>query len=69
MPRRRYAQHIQTFNGTAPQEHGADVPVFVATCPFTEPGREFAAKDVLVLLELDRLGRWKHGITAVVVLR
>ncbi|MEU3462903.1 restriction endonuclease [Streptomyces sp. NPDC006733] len=65
---KRYAPHrsvgsrdIQTFNGTARAEHGADVPVFVATCPFTGPGRDFAAKHALVLIDLDLLGFWNTG--------
>ncbi|WP_349307962.1 MULTISPECIES: restriction endonuclease [unclassified Streptomyces] len=65
---KRYAPHrsvgsrdIQTFNGTARQEHGADIPVFVATCPFTKPGRDFAARQALVLIDLDLLGFWNTG--------
>ncbi|MEW2490930.1 restriction endonuclease, partial [Streptomyces sp. NPDC048411] len=44
---KRYAKHrtvgsrdIQTFNGTARAEHGADVPLFVASCVFTDPARK-----------------------------
>ncbi|MCZ4103319.1 restriction endonuclease [Streptomyces sp. H39-C1] len=65
---KRYAPHrsvgsrdIQTFNGTARAEHHADIPVFVATCPFTKPGRDFAAKHALVLIDLDLLGFWNTG--------
>jgi restriction system protein len=65
---KRFAQHrsvgsrdIQTFNGTARLEHGADVPVFVATCVFTKPARAFAAKHALTLIDIDLLGFWNGG--------
>jgi restriction system protein len=65
---KRYAKHrsvgsrdLQTFNGTARQEHGADVPVFVASCVFTQPARAFAAKHVLVLVDVNLLGLWNSG--------
>ncbi|WP_413754682.1 restriction endonuclease [Streptomyces sp. R-74717] len=52
---KRYAKHrtvgsrdIQTFNGTARAEHGAEVPVFVASCVFTDPARKFAARQHLL---------------------
>ncbi|MER5842381.1 restriction endonuclease [Streptomyces prasinus] len=65
---KRYAKHrtvgsrdIQTFNGTARAEHGADVPVFVASCVFTGPAREFAARHRLCLIDVNLLGFWNGG--------
>ncbi|MGW1163527.1 restriction endonuclease [Streptomyces sp. NPDC002519] len=65
---KRYAKHrtvgsreIQTFNGTARAEHGADVPVFVASCVFTKPARDFAARHALCLVDVDLLGFWYSG--------
>ncbi|GAA3494722.1 hypothetical protein GCM10019016_018220 [Streptomyces prasinosporus] len=65
---KRYAKHrtvgsrdIQTFNGTARAEHGADVPVFVASCVFTKPARDFAARHRLCLIDVDLLGFWNSG--------
>ncbi|MEU4898271.1 restriction endonuclease [Streptomyces sp. NPDC044780] len=67
---KRYAKHrtvgsrdIQTFNGTARAEHGADVPVFVASCVFTGPARTFAAKHDLTLIDVNLLGFWNNGTT------
>ncbi|WP_344320813.1 restriction endonuclease [Streptomyces macrosporus] len=64
----RYAEHrsvgsrdLQTFNGTARAEHGADVPVFVASCVLTAPARTFAARQNLVLIDVDLLGFWNSG--------
>ncbi|MEV5983231.1 restriction endonuclease [Streptomyces sp. NPDC052114] len=65
---KRYAKHravgsrdIQTFNGTARAEHGADVPVFVASCVFTGPARAFAARQDLCLIDVNLLGFWNSG--------
>jgi len=65
---KRYAKHrtvgsrdIQTFNGTARAEHGADVPVFVASCVFTKPARDFAARHQLCLIDVNLLGFWNNG--------
>ncbi|MDF6022962.1 restriction endonuclease [Streptomyces sp. JH34] len=65
---KRYARHrtvgsrdIQTFNGTARVEHGADVPLFVASCVFTKPARAFAARHHLALVDIDLLGFWSNG--------
>ncbi|MFH9861216.1 restriction endonuclease [Streptomyces sp. NPDC017202] len=65
---KRYAKHrtvgsrdLQTFNGTARAEHHADVPVFVASCVFTRPAREFAARHGLVLIDVNLLGFWNSG--------
>jgi restriction system protein len=65
---KRYAKHrtvgsrdIQTFNGTARAEHGADVPVFVASCVFTKPARDFAARQNLCLIDINLLGFWNSG--------
>ncbi|MFE9636972.1 restriction endonuclease [Streptomyces sp. NPDC006463] len=65
---KRYAKHrtvgspdLQKFNGTARSEHGADVPVFVASCKFTKQARAFAARHGLVLVDVDLLGFWNSG--------
>ncbi|MFD7668196.1 restriction endonuclease [Streptomyces sp. NPDC059788] len=65
---KRYAKHrsvgsrdLQTFNGTARDEHGADAPVFVASCVFTQQARAFAAKHHLVLIDVNLLGFWNSG--------
>ncbi|MEV5242592.1 restriction endonuclease [Streptomyces cinnamoneus] len=65
---KRYAAHrsvgsgdIQKFNGTARLEHGADVPLFVASCVFTRQARAFAAKQQLTLIDVDLLGFWNSG--------
>ncbi|MFI5801851.1 restriction endonuclease [Streptomyces sp. NPDC051561] len=65
---KRYAKHrsvgsrdLQTFNGTARAEHGADAAVYVATCVFTRPAREFAARHNLCLIDVDLLGFWNNG--------
>lgn len=67
---KRYAKHrtvgsrdIQTFNGTARAEHEADVPVFVASCVFTKPARDFAARQNLCLIDINLLGFWNRGTT------
>lgn len=67
---KRYAKHrtvgsrdIQTFNGTARQEHGADVPLFVASCVFTRDARAFAARHNLPLIDANLLGFWNSGTT------
>ncbi|MET7647925.1 restriction endonuclease [Streptomyces sp. NPDC005426] len=67
---KHYAKHrtvgsrdIQTFNGTARAEHGADVPVFVASCVFTKPARAFAARHQLTLIDINLLGFWNKGTT------
>ncbi|MFF8288940.1 restriction endonuclease [Streptomyces sp. NPDC016309] len=65
---KRYAKHrsvgspdLQKFNGTARSEHGADVPLFVASCTFTRQARAFAARHRLVLVDVDLLGFWNSG--------
>lgn len=65
---KRYAKHrtvgsrdIQTFNGTARAHHGADVPLFVASCVFTAPARKFADTQRLTLIDVDLLGFWNSG--------
>ncbi|MFF2060880.1 restriction endonuclease [Streptomyces sp. NPDC058200] len=65
---KRYAKHrtvgspdLQRFNGTARDEHGADVPLFVASCTFTKQARAFAARHRLVLIDVDLLGFWNSG--------
>ncbi|MEU9802779.1 restriction endonuclease [Streptomyces sp. NPDC051000] len=65
---KRYAKHrtvgspdLQKFNGTVRDEHGADVPLFVASCKFTKQARAFAARHGLVLFDVDLLGFWNSG--------
>ncbi|MFH8410913.1 restriction endonuclease [Streptomyces sp. NPDC018019] len=65
---KRYVKHrsvgsrdLQTFNGTARDEHGADVPVFVASCVFTQQARAFAARRHVVLIDVNLLGFWHGG--------
>ncbi|MFD5882907.1 restriction endonuclease [Streptomyces yangpuensis] len=65
---KRYAKHrtvgspdLQKFNGTARSEHGADIPLFVASCKFTKQARAFAARHALVLVDIDLLGFWNSG--------
>ena len=65
---KRYARHrsvgsreVQTFNGTARAEHGADVAVLVASCVFTGSARDFAARQRLTLIDVDLLGFWCRG--------
>lgn len=67
---KRYAKHrtvgspdLQKFNGTVRDEHGADVPLFVASCKFTKQARAFAARHGLVLFDVDLLGFWNSGTT------
>ncbi|MFE9636773.1 restriction endonuclease [Streptomyces sp. NPDC006463] len=72
---KRYAKHrtvgspdLQKFNGTARSEHGADVPLFVASCKFTKQARAFAARHDLVLVDVDLLGFWNSGTTLTALL-
>ncbi|MFB7368820.1 restriction endonuclease [Streptomyces sp. NPDC056222] len=65
---KRYAKHrtvgcpdLQKFNGTARSEHGAAIPLFVASCKVTKQARAFAARHALVLVDVDLLGFWKGG--------
>lgn len=65
---KRYAGHrsvgsreVQAFNGTARAEHGAEVAVLVASCVFTGPARNFAARHRLTLIDVDLLGCWLRG--------
>ncbi|MET8379942.1 restriction endonuclease [Streptomyces microflavus] len=52
------SRDLQTFKRTVRSEHGADVPLFVASCVFTKPARAFAAKHQLSLVDIDLLGFW-----------
>ncbi|MFI9325069.1 restriction endonuclease [Kitasatospora aureofaciens] len=63
---KRYARpvgsrDVQTFNGTARPEHGADVPVMVGLNGFTADARAFAARHDLILVGRKVLKRWAHG--------
>jgi restriction system protein len=53
----------QRFNGTARAEHGADVPLIIASCKFTRDARSFAAKHKLVLVDVDLLAFWNNGMS------
>ncbi|MEV7930569.1 restriction endonuclease [Kitasatospora sp. NPDC088779] len=55
------SRDVQTFNGTARPEHGADVPVMVGLNGFTADARAFAARHDLVLVGRKVLKRWAHG--------
>ncbi|MFI9358823.1 restriction endonuclease [Streptomyces lydicus] len=55
------SRDLQTFNGTARAEHRADVPVFVASCVFTKPARDFAARHDLCLIDVNLLGFWNSA--------
>lgn len=59
---------LQRFNGTARSERGADVPLFVASCKFTEQARAFAARHDLVLVDVGLLGFWNSGTTLTALL-
>ncbi|WP_327388058.1 restriction endonuclease [Streptomyces sp. NBC_01207] len=72
---KRYAKHrtvgspdLQKFNGTVRDEHGADVPLFVASCKFTKQARAFAARHGLMLFDVDLLGFWNSGTTLTTLL-
>ncbi|KUJ64896.1 restriction endonuclease [Streptomyces albus subsp. albus] len=72
---KRYAKHrtvgspdLQKFNGTARSEHGADIPLFVASCKFTKQARAFAARHDLVLVDVDLLGFWNSGTALITLL-
>ncbi|MEU0992153.1 restriction endonuclease [Streptomyces sp. NPDC005953] len=72
---KRYAKHrtvgspdLQRFNGTARSEHGADVPLFVASCKFTKQARAFATRHDLVLVDVDLLGFWHSGTSLAALL-
>ncbi|MFD5474433.1 hypothetical protein [Streptomyces sp. NPDC127105] len=43
---------MQTFNDTTRAEHRSDAPVFVASCVFTKPAREFAARHDPCLIDV-----------------
>jgi len=63
---KRYArpvgsQAVQTFNGTARPEHGADVAVMVALNGFSRPAADFAARHDITLLTREGLKQWAHG--------
>ncbi|MFJ3793612.1 restriction endonuclease [Kitasatospora sp. NPDC090091] len=49
---------IQTVNGTARPEHGADIAVVLTNGTFTQPARELADRHGIHLLWGDRLERW-----------
>lgn len=53
------SEALQTFNGTAVPEHGADVAVFVTTAPrFTPAALAFAERHGIVCVDHDGLAAW-----------
>ncbi|MER6218716.1 restriction endonuclease [Streptomyces sp. NPDC001674] len=58
---KRYAKHRTVGSPDLRSEHGADVPLFVASCKFTKHARAFAARHGLVLVDVDLLGFWNNG--------
>ncbi|MGW1126405.1 restriction endonuclease [Streptomyces sp. NPDC002526] len=49
---------VQRFNGTAWQEHKADIAVMVTNGTFSEPARAFASKCGIHLIDAVRLEKW-----------
>ncbi|MFG2918622.1 restriction endonuclease [Kitasatospora sp. NPDC048298] len=49
---------VQTVNGTARPEHGADIAVILTNGTFTKPARELAHKHDIHLLWGEDLERW-----------
>lgn len=55
--------HVQKFNGTAWQIHGANVALLVTTGRPTAKARQLAQRCGIVLVDRDALGAWAtHGI-------
>ncbi|MFF3547461.1 restriction endonuclease [Streptomyces platensis] len=52
---------IQTFNGTARPEHGADTAVIVGLNGFTTPASHFAARHDITLIGREDLESWAQG--------
>ncbi|WP_030267339.1 restriction endonuclease [Streptomyces violens] len=55
------SREIQTFNGTARPEHGADVAIVVGLNGFTKPAADFAGRHGITLVGRQELKRWAHG--------
>ncbi|MEE1783383.1 restriction endonuclease [Streptomyces sp. SP17BM10] len=55
------SRDVQTFNGTARPEHGADVPVMIGLNGFTRDAAAFAARHDLILIDRRTLTNWAHG--------
>ncbi|MER7847406.1 restriction endonuclease [Kitasatospora sp. NPDC096077] len=52
------SRDVQTFNGTARPEHGADVPVMIGLNGFTRDAAAFAARHDLILVDRRTLTSW-----------
>ncbi|MCX5215728.1 restriction endonuclease [Kitasatospora sp. NBC_00240] len=55
------SKDIQTFNGTARPEHGADVATIVGLNGFTAPGSDLADRHDICLVDRGALARWAGG--------
>ncbi|WP_229701401.1 restriction endonuclease [Streptomyces camponoticapitis] len=52
------SEPVQRFNGTARQEHNADIAVMITNATFSEPARAFASKHEIHLIDAERLQKW-----------
>ncbi|MFD4118630.1 restriction endonuclease [Streptomyces niveus] len=52
------SEPVQRFNGTARQEHDADIAVMITNATFSEPARAFASKHEIHLIDAERLQKW-----------
>ncbi|SEM68193.1 restriction endonuclease [Streptacidiphilus jiangxiensis] len=60
-PRNRVgSQAVQIVNGTARDQHGADLAVIVTTSSFTRQAREFAGRVGIVLVDEQGLAGWAN---------
>lgn len=55
------SKEVQTFNGTARPEHGADLALIIGLNGFTQPAIDFAQRHNLTLIGRYELKRWAHG--------
>lgn len=52
------SEPVQRFNGTARQEHNADIAVMITNATFSEPARAFAGKHDIHLIDAKQLKNW-----------
>ncbi|MEU9748369.1 restriction endonuclease [Streptomyces niveus] len=52
------SEPVQRFNGTAWQEHGADIAVMITNGKFSEPARTFASRHSIHLIDAEKLQQW-----------
>ncbi|MFD6989275.1 restriction endonuclease [Streptomyces sp. NPDC059943] len=52
------SEPVQRFNGTARQEHHADIAVMITNATFSEPARAFAGKHGIHLIDAKQLKNW-----------